>query len=184
MFTSWYQEYGCIFCTTALLFQTRKKRLVFPLRLWRTASKNKLEMYLVLEWSLKRRIFYLYFLRKLRHHILSLISEICDILLDSCNISKCLRAVWDSLKWVPFYTGSQDRPVNSWLPNMLIFISMPIYSSRWKSFLLLYSKIFTGNKHISFLSLICKTKKAVSFPCPLTEKFSFPLSIPHHENPA
>lgn len=56
------------------------------------------------------------------------------------------------------------RPVNSWLLNMLIFISMPIYSARWKSFLLLYSKIFTGNKHISFLLWFARLKKLSAFP--------------------
>lgn len=74
------------------------------------------------------------------------------------------------------------RSVNSCLLNMLVFISMPIFSTRWKSFLEFYSNIFTVNKDIYSLSLICKTKQADSFLCPFIEKVSFPSSIPHCEN--
>jgi len=50
-----------------------------------------------------------------------------------------------------------------------------------KELLVFYSNVFRRNKHISFLSLICKMKEADSFPCPLREKVSFPLNIPHTE---
>lgn len=166
LFTSWCQESWCIFCTIAQLFQTRKEdwsslwgsRKLLPIK--------SREMCLMLVWSLKTRMAYLFFPRKLGHHIPSLISELCDILLHPVifqNAQGVLGIAQNGDIFILFpkhdYIRNRifglHRPVNSSLLNMLVFISMPIFSTRWKSFLVFHSNIFTGSKHFSFLALIC-----------------------------